>query len=80
MHEYTSIRGFIFEGAMLMTMYRLHVLLYQLQCGTPLHCAAKGGHATCVEHLLSTPGIDVNIKNGVSWSTECHRVIQCVVV
>ena len=22
---------------------------------------------TCVEHLLSTPGIDVNIKEKVSW-------------
>ena len=34
---------------------------------TPLHFAAKGGHTKCVEHLLSTPGIDVNIKDGVSW-------------
>ena len=43
-------------------------LLYPLQDGcTPLHYAAKGGH-TCVEYLLSTPGIDVNIKNEVSWS------------
>ena len=47
-------------------------LLYPLQyCGnTPLHLAAKEGHTTIVEHLLSTPGIDVNIKTGVSWSTE----------
>ena len=35
---------------------------------TPLHLAAKGGRTTCVEHLLSTPGIDVNIKNKASWS------------
>ena len=42
-------------------------LLYPLQIGdTPLHFAARGGHTTCVEHLLSTPGIDVNIKNMVS--------------
>ena len=64
--------GFMFE--------RLHVhmyivptilseLLYQLQDGgTPLHNAVRGGHTTCVEHLLSTPGIDVNIKDVVSWS------------
>ena len=47
-------------------------LLYPLQGGdTPLHFALKGGHTACVEHLLSTPGIDVNIQNsGVSWSTE----------
>ena len=46
-----------------------HELLYPLQYGdTPLHLAAWGGHTTCVEHLLSTPGIDVNIKDGVSWS------------
>ena len=32
----------------------------------PLHCAAWEGHTTCVEHLLSTPGIDVNIKDKVS--------------
>ena len=36
-------------------------------CYTPLHFAAMGGHTTCVEHLLSTPGIDVNIKGWVSW-------------
>ena len=46
-----------------------HELLYPLQLGhTPLHLAAWGGHTTCVEHLLSTPGIDVNIKDRVSWS------------
>ena len=48
-------------------------LFYPLQGGdTPLHLATKGGHnTTCVEHLLSTPGIDVNIKNKVSLSIEC---------
>ena len=46
-----------------------HELLYPLQYGnTPLHFAAMEGHTTCLEHLLSTPGIDVNIKNEVSWS------------
>ena len=45
-----------------------HELLYPLQYGyTPLYLAAKEGHTTCVEHLLSTPGINVNIKNIVSW-------------
>ena len=75
----------VFEESMLMTMYIVHVLhvhvyiaptmlselLYPLQSGNiPLHLAARGGHILCVEHLLSTPGIDVNIKNEVSWSTE----------
>ena len=46
-------------------------LLYPLQNGyTPLHYAAKGDHTTYLEHLLSTPGIDVNIKDKVSWSIE----------
>ena len=49
-------------------------LLYPLQWGgnTPLHWAARGGHTTCVEHLLSTPDIqfDVNIKDRVSWSID----------
>ena len=56
----------------------LKELLYPLQDGnTPLHLAAKKGHTTCVEHLLSTPGIDVNIKNRVSWSIErCCVVVQ----
>ena len=27
---------------------------------TPLHYAAREGHTTCVECLLSTPGIDVD--------------------
>ena len=45
-------------------------LLYPLQYGyTPLHYAAMGGRTTCVKHLLSTQGIDVNIKDKVSWST-----------
>ena len=45
-------------------------LLYPLQDGyTPLYVAVREGHATCVERLLSTPGIDVNIKNVVSWYT-----------
>ena len=44
-------------------------LLYPLQDGdAPLQLAAKGGHTTCVVHLISTPGIDVNIQNIVSWS------------
>ena len=39
-------------------------LLYPLQDGdAPLHIAARGGHTTCVECLLSTPGIDVNIHD-----------------
>ena len=42
-------------------------LLYPLQDGkAPLHHAAMRGHTTCMEYLLSTPGIDVNIKNVVS--------------
>ena len=42
-------------------------LLYPLQNGdTPLHYAAREGHTPCVERLLSTPGIDVNIKNKAS--------------
>ena len=55
-------------------------LLYPLQYGyTPIHLATKEGHTACVEHLLSTPGIDVNIKGEVSWSTEyllLHRVFH----
>ena len=49
----------------------LHVL-YPIQCGlTPLHFAAEEGHTTCVEHLISTPGIDVNIKYEVEWVSYC---------
>ena len=52
-------------------------LLYPLQDGnTPLHLAAREGHTTCTEHLLSTPGIDVNIKNRVSWSIEMLLYIR----
>ena len=45
-------------------MYLLYThTLYPLQWGiTPLHLAARGGHTTCVECLLSIPGIDVNIQ------------------
>ena len=48
-------------------MYMHVCILFPLQDGnTPLHYAARGGYSTCVEHLLSTPGIDVNIKDKVS--------------
>ena len=49
-------------------------LLYPLKVGhTPLHLAARGGHTSCVECLLSTAGINVNITDTlmVSLSTEC---------
>ena len=42
-------------------------LLCPLQDGdTPLHLALRKGHITCVERLLSTPGINVNIEDRVS--------------
>ena len=48
-------------------------LLYPLQDGyAPLVLAAMGGHTTCVEHLLSTPGIDLNIKDEVN--TACYWI------
>ena len=77
----TSISGLCWRGHFDDHALHVHVyivptmlteLLYPLQGGyTPLHYAARGGHTTCVECLLSTPGIDVNIKAGVSWSIEC---------
>ena len=40
---------------------KLTELLYPLQGGdTPLYLAAREHHTTCVEHLLSTPGTDVD--------------------
>ena len=43
--------------------------MYPLQDGkTPLHLAARGGHTSCIDCLLSTPVIDVTIT-AVSWST-----------
>ena len=44
---------------------------------TPLHVAAVIGLTACVERLLSTPGIDVNIKNEVSGSTVLKGVYRC---
>ena len=50
-----------------MCMYVHCLNNYSLQNGnTPLHCAAQNGHTICVERLLSTPGIEVNIGNKVS--------------
>ena len=65
-----------------MTMYYMYMLptvltekLYPLQLGqTPLHLAVGGAQTTCVERLLSTPGIDVNIKDKVNWSIEYYEV------
>ena len=51
------------------------LLLYPLQgSDTPLHLAAREGHTTCVEHLLSTPGMDVNNKSDVS----CSKGYSCM--
>ena len=76
----------MFEGAMLMTMYYMYMctllteLFYPLQLVyTLLQHAVMGGHSICVERLLSTPGIDVNIKDEVSWSTEYSNKIYTVI-
>ena len=43
---------------------------HALQDGdTPLHRAARGGDVSYLEQALSSPGIDVNIKNKVSRFT-----------
>ena len=55
-------------GLHVVTMYYCIYLHLQEYGYTPLHLAAKGGHTACVEHLLSTPGIDVNIKDMVSYT------------
>ena len=48
-------------------------LFYPLQLDyAPLHYAADGGHTACVEHLLSTPGINVNIQSKVSCQSMCN--------
>ena len=44
-------------------------LLYPLQDGnTPLHIAVEKGYTLCMEYLISIRGMDVNIKNDVSWA------------
>ena len=50
---------------------------YPLQYGdTPLHLAVlRITKYTCVGQLLSAPGIDVNIKNKVSWSRGVHVAV-----
>ena len=58
-------------------------LLYPLQNGdTSLDLAARGGYTTwdCLERLLSTPGIDVNIKNRVSLCIECYMNITVMII
>ena len=59
----------------------LTVLFYPLQGGrTPLHSSVMGGRITCMERLLSTPGIDVNIKDDVvSWSIECIQSMRIII-
>ena len=53
--------------------------LYPLQWGdTPLHLATEKGHTTCVEYLFSAPGINLNIKNRVSWFAECCCISLCI--
>ena len=54
--------------------YHMYIeLMYPLQNGdTPLLLAARGVHPMCVEHLLSTPGIDVNVKDKASYGSGCE--------
>ena len=67
-----------FEPTMLTELLYMYMYMYPLQYGyTPLHDAAKGGYSTIVKHLLSTPGIDVNIKcRPVSWPLCNDQVIN----
>ena len=54
-------------------------LLYPLQDGyTTLHYAAREGHTTCVECLLSTPGIYVNLAVEVSQKVTRYCFISSV--
>ena len=51
-------------------LYSNIYILYPLQEGcTPLFYAVEGGDTTCVERLLSTPGIDVD--------TAFQKVFNC---
>ena len=61
------VRVYIYNVTMY-TLYMLTKLLCPLQgaSDTALQLATKGGHIACVKHLLSTPGIDVNLKGRVS--------------
>ena len=74
LHIKTSVSLGISSPSTLSAMYYLYMCmctLYPLQDGnTPLHLAMAGDHTSCVEHLISTPGIDVNFKDEVSWSTQ----------
>ena len=53
------------------------MMLTELQLSyTPLHLAARADLTTCVERLLSIPGIDVNIKDEVSWCNEFYFILE----
>ena len=43
---------------------------------TPLHHCAMVGYSYFVERILSTPGIDVNIRDMVSSFTGCYKCMQ----
>ena len=63
------------------TMLTELLFALQIRCTcTPLHNAAKGGHSTIVKLLLSTPGIDVNIKDTVSLGVCNDQVIMICMV
>ena len=54
-------------------------LLCPLQVGnTPLHLAAMTNHTDYVKPLLSTPGVDVNIKNNVSRYNGYSTLVCCI--
>ena len=65
-----SLSNHFIVSPMMITYSCVHAcvhLLFPLQDGnTSLRYAAMGCHTTCVEHLLSTPSIDVNSMDRVS--------------
>ena len=70
------VHAYIIVPTMLTELY-VHMYLYPLQYGyTALHLADMKGHTTCVERLLSTPGILVNIQIGVNKVHVC-TLIKC---
>ena len=77
-HRYICLLHIIFTKTVSsLISYLFHIIVYCMFI-TLRQQSYYATRKVCVEYLLATPGMDVNIMDGVSWLIEFNYVAQCV--